>query len=109
MKTERGKRETNVAAQKFIYLSISESDSIHGGDLTLVPSLSLAAVLVLVSTIFIIVVVLLVRSRARALRQLESLRETTQRGNITYEEINLPPVDIDTSENIAYGHVPRRH
>ena len=70
------------------------------------PSLSLAAVLILVSTIFIIVVVLLVRSRARALRQLESLRESTQRGNVTYEEIDLPPVDIDTSENVAYGHVP---
>ena len=68
-------------------------------------SLSLAAVLVLVSTIFIIVVVLLARSRARALRQLESLRESTQRGNIIYEEINLPPVDIDTSKNVAYGHV----
>ena len=68
--------------------------------------LSLAAVLVLVSTILIIVVVLLARSRARAFRQLESLRESTQRGNVTYEEINLPPVDIDTSKNVAYGHVP---
>ena len=68
-------------------------------------SLSLAAVLVLVSTIFIIVVVLLARSRARALRQLESLRESTQRGNVTYEEIDLPPVDIDISENVSYGHV----
>ena len=73
------------------------------------PSLSLAAVLVLVSTILIIVVILLARSRARALRQLESLRESTQRGNVTYEEINLPPVDIDTSKNVAYGHVSRRH
>ena len=81
-----GKRETDIAAQKFIYFSISESDAIHGGDLTLVTSLSLAAVLVLVSTIFIIVVVLLARSRARSLRQLESLRESTQRGNVTYEE-----------------------
>ena len=104
MKTERGKR-TNIVAQKFIYLLISESDAIHGGYLTLVTSLSLVAVLVLVSTILIIVVVLLARSRARALRQLESLRESTQRGNVTYEEINLPPVDIDTSENVAYGHV----
>ena len=103
-----GKRETNIAAQKFIYLLISESDAIHGGDLTLVPSLSLAAVLVVVSTIFIIAVVLLARSRARALRQLESLRESTQRGNVTYEEINLPPNMIDTSENVAYGHVARR-
>ena len=73
------------------------------------PSLSLAAVLVLVSTIFIIVVVLLARSRARALRQLESLRESTQRGDVTYEEINLPPVGIDTNENVAYGHVPSSH
>ena len=69
-------------------------------------SLSLAAVLVVVSTIFIIVVVLLARSRARALRQLESLREGTQGGNVTYEEINLPPKRIDTSNNVAYGHVP---
>ena len=68
-------------------------------------SLSLAALLVLVSIILIIVVVLLARSRARALRQLESLTESTQRGNVTYEEINLPPVDIDTSKNVAYGHV----
>ena len=68
-------------------------------------SLSLAAVLVLVSTVLIIVVVLLARSRARALRQLESLRESTQRGNVTYEEINLPPIKIDTNENVAYGHV----
>ena len=74
-----------------------------------VTSLSQAAVFVLVFTIFIIVVVLLARSRARALRQLESLRESTQRGNVTYEEINLPPVDIDTSKNVAYGHIPRRH
>ena len=74
-----------------------------------VTSLSQAAVFVLVFTIFIIVVVLLARSRARALRQLESLRESTQRGNVTYEEINLPPVDIDTSKNVAYGHVSRRH
>ena len=106
--TERGKR-TNIVTQKFIYLSISESDAIHGGDLTLVPSLSLAAVFVLVSTIFIIVVVLLARSRARALRQLESLRESAQRENVTCEEINLPPKTIDTSENVAYGHVARRH
>ena len=109
LRQRREKRETNSAAHQFIYFSISESDAIHGGDLTLIPSLSLAAVLVLVSTILVIVVVLLARSRARALRQLESLRESTQRGNVTYEEINLPPVDIDTSKNVAYGHVPRRH
>ena len=102
-----GKKRDKCCSTEIYYLSISESDSIHGGDLTLVPSLSLAAVLVLVSTIFIIVVVLLVRSRARALRQLESLRESTQRENInySYEEIDLPPVDIDTSENVAYDHV----
>ena len=76
-----------------------------GVTILLESNLSLAAVFVLVSIIFIIVVVLLVRSRARALRQLESLRESTQRGNVTYEEISLPPVDIDTSEYVAYGHV----
>ena len=111
VETEKGKRDRGCSTDIYItiYLSISESDVIHGGDLTLVPSLSLAAVFVLVSTIFIIVVVLLARSRARALRQLKSSRESTQRGNVTYEEINLPQVDIDTSENVAYGHVPKRH
>ena len=79
----------------------------RGQEVTLLleTNLSLSAVLVLVSTIFIIVVVLLARSRARALRQQESLRESTQRGNVTYEEINLPPKKIDTSENVAYGQV----
>ena len=29
--------------------------------------------------------------------------------NITYEEITLPPVAIDTSQNVAYGHVAGRY
>ena len=44
--------------------------------------------------------------QSKGIETTESLRESTQRGNVTYEEINLPPVDIDTSENVAYGHVP---
>ena len=66
------------------------------------PSVSLAAVLVLVSTIFIIVLVLLARSRAKALRELKLSRQGRK---VTYEEITLPPLAIDTSQNVAYGHV----
>ena len=84
----------------------SESESVDSGILIFGPSLSLAAVLVLVSTIFIIVLALLARSRAKALRELELSR---QGRNVTYEEITLPPVAIDTSQNVAYGHVVGRY
>ena len=66
------------------------------------PSLSLAAVLVLLSTTFIIVLVLLARGRTKALREVELSR---QGKTITYEEITLPPLAIDTSQNAAYEHV----
>jgi hypothetical protein len=59
-----------------------------------------------ISVILIIVIVLLARSRAVVLRELELLRDSRRRKqNIAYEEIDLTPPAIDTSENIAYGHI----
>ena len=78
--------------------SESEFESLDTGILIFGSSLSLAAVLVLVSTIFTIVLVLLARSRAKALREVELSR---QGRNFTYEEITLPPLAIDTSQNLA--------
>ena len=70
---------------------------------------SLAALLVVLSTILTFVIILLTKSRARALKELNLLRERGgQRENITYEEINLSPSVINTSENVAYGHITNR-
>ena len=57
------------------------------------------------SVILTIVIVLLARSRARALNELKLLRENRRMQNVAYEEINLTPSDINTSENVAYGHI----
>ena len=47
-------------------------------------------------------IALLARSRSKALGE---LREDGNRQNVAYEEINLTPSAIDTSENVAYGHI----
>ena len=57
------------------------------------------------SAVLIVVIVLLARGRARALKELKLLRESGQKQSDTYEEINLTPSDINTSENVAYGHI----
>ena len=71
-------------------------------------SLGMAALTVLFATlsiIFVIVIVILAKGKARALKELQ---ETTQRVTTMYEEINLTPVDIDTGENVAYGHLSNK-
>ena len=40
-----------------------------------------------------------------ALNELKLLRESQKKQNIAYEEINLAPSAINTSENVAYGHI----
>ena len=61
------------------------------------------ALLTVLLTILIIAIVLLARGRARALKELGLLRENGRRLNVTYEEIDLTPSAINTSENVAYG------
>ena len=61
------------------------------------------ALLTVLLTILIIAIVLLARGRARALKELGLLRENGKRLNVTYEEIDLTPSAINTSENVAYG------
>ena len=61
------------------------------------------ALLTVLLTILIIAIVLLARGRARALKELGLLRKNGRRLNVTYEEIDLTPSAINTSENVAYG------
>ena len=61
------------------------------------------ALLTVLLTVLIIAIVLLARGRARALKELGLLRENGGRLNVTYEEIDLTPSAINTSENVAYG------
>ena len=51
--------------------------------------------------------VILARDKASALKKLQVTGESTQRESATYEEIimSISPLDIGTSENIAYGHL----
>jgi hypothetical protein len=68
--------------------------------------ITFTVLLAVISAILIIVIVLLARSRIVALKELELLRESRRRKqNIAYEEIDLTPSAIDTSENVAYGHI----
>ena len=67
--------------------------------------ISFAVLLAATSVILTVVVVLLARSRARALNELKLLRDNRQTQNVAYKEINLTPSDINTSENVAYGHM----
>ena len=58
------------------------------------------------STVFTVVIVHLARSRAKALNEVKLLRESARmKQNAAYEEIKLTPSDINTSENVAYGHI----
>ena len=66
---------------------------------------SFVIIMVSVALIIIVVIVLLARSRARALKELKLLRESGKKQNVAYEEIKLTPSDINTSENVAYGHI----
>ena len=65
----------------------------------------LTVIMVILSAIFITVTVILARDKARALKKIQVTRESTQRENATYEEINLSQLDIGTSKNIAYSHL----
>ena len=49
----------------------------------------------------------LARSRAKALRELKLSRQERNTMHMN-EEINLPPLAIDTSQNISYDHVAGR-
>ena len=62
-------------------------------------------------TVFISVTVILARNKARALKDLQLAKKSTQilKENATYEEISLTPLEIGTSENIAYGHLLNKH
>ena len=66
---------------------------------------ALTIIMVILSTIFITVTVILARDKAKALKKIQITGESTQRESATYKEINLSPLDIGTSENIAYSHL----
>ena len=58
------------------------------------------------STVLTVVIVLLARSRAKALNEVTLLRESGRmKQNAAYEEIKPTPSHINTSENVAYGHI----
>ena len=61
---------------------------------------ALTVILGILSTIFIIATAILARDKARVLKELQSAGENT-----IYENITLTELDIDTSENIAYGNL----
>ena len=61
---------------------------------------ALTVILGILSTIFIIATAILARDKARVLKELQSAGENT-----IYENITLTKLDIDTSENIAYGNL----
>ena len=86
--------------------------------LVLTSSLSSGTILILAlsTTIFIITTISLVRTKARLQRDLELVQGENIKGNTpAYEEIVLSgqnqtqhTPNIDTSENIAYGHMSSR-
>ena len=81
------------------------SDTLQIGALSGV-FITFAVLLAAFSAILIVVIVFLARSRAKALNELKLLRERSgQKQNVAYEEIKLAPSDINTSENVAYGHI----
>ena len=67
--------------------------------------ISFAVLLAVLSVALTVVIVLLARGRARALKELRLLRESGKKQNVAYEEIKLTPPDINTSDNVAYGHI----
>ena len=74
-------------------------------------SLSLIVLMLILLVIFITTTVILVRYKTRIQRKPDQLvRESTREETTTYEDINLTQLGgIDTSENIAYGHLSSRH
>ena len=70
---------------------------------------ALVIILGILFTIFIFARVILAKGKARTLKKLQTARESTQKENATYEEINLTPLDIGTTENVAYGHLSSKH
>ena len=40
-----------------------------------------------------------------ALKELKLLRKSQRKQNVAYEEIGLTPSAINTTENVAYGHI----
>ena len=67
--------------------------------------ITFTVLLAVISAILIITIVLLARSRATALKELKLLRESRRKQNVAYEEIGLTPSAINTTENVAYGHI----
>ena len=98
------------------FLDIKNNPSDCG--LVLTSSLSSGTILILAlsTTIFITTTVFLVRTKARLQRDLELVQGESKKGNTpAYEEIVLSgqnqiqsSPNIDTSENIAYGHMSSR-
>ena len=91
----------------YIYMYVGAQDKKYGSLIVTITVISVSLLLSLVFIIiFIIVTIILVRGKAKIQRELEVARGVSG-GNetVTYEEIHLPPLPIDTSKNVAYGNI----